>query len=125
MDLDFTKKNYKEEGDFRGWISRNTPDSLNISAIEKGWEWEYDTLPLDRVLDPSLTDAGILSQYSVWNQTSCTNPVTNQYYLAGPNAHFQQDVTVKVTDRMTVEFWFRPDVANIRPQDETVLFMMS
>ena len=78
----------------------------------KGWYWEHDIIPLDRNINPNLTDEEIAANYSKWDATACANPVTSQYYIAGPGAQFIQDVTVRVTDRMTVEFWFRQDAAN-------------
>ena len=78
IDLDFTMENYKDDQTFKGWTSPSIPDSLNISSSEsQGWMWEYDTLPLDKVLQPNLTNEMIEAQYSHWNETVCSNPISN------------------------------------------------
>ena len=111
IDLDFTSGFYDVSS--ASWSSKDYPNSLVLDGRPgKGWYWEHDITPLDPVLDTSLTEDSINSQYSYWGGTACSAPVTNQYYLGGSGARFIQDVTVKSTDRLTVEFWFRSDAAN-------------
>lgn len=49
-------------------------------------------------------------------------------YMGGVGAHFAMTVPVEATDRYTVEFWFRPDIAKGpelgRAQEVTYLFTM-
>ena len=124
IDLDFTSGFYDVSS--ASWSSKDYPNSLVLDGRPgKGWYWEHDITPLDPVLDTSLTEDSINSQYSYWGGTACSAPVTNQYYLGGSGARFIQDVTVKSTDRLTVEFWFRSDAANsLAAQAQTVLLSL-
>ena len=117
INLQFDEDNYKVNvtSGFKGWqpIDQYNTTLKLPAEFGKGWYWEHDIIPLDRNIKPELTDEAIAAAYSKWDATACANPVTNQYYIAGDGAQFIQDVTVRVTDRLTAEFWFRADLDNM------------
>ena len=106
----------------------SNPDGryLTIKSQEgEGWQWQYETLPIDPVLQPEYTMEMNKEMYSEWVDNACTGPMHKQYYHNGTSSYFAQDITLEVNDKATVEFWFRPDVTKqIAVGSVTVLFSM-
>jgi hypothetical protein len=106
VDLEFTYARH----DNNTWLPVTYPNSLNITTYEgNGWEWEYTTIPIDANITDPLTFGQINANETKWNSTICPQPVDSQYKINGISSVFKQEVQTPVSDRMTVEFWFRPN----------------